>query len=97
MLKLLKYVQSKYMDSNIRDATTKAISAVHNVRCTSTRNACKLRQRKGYLEKENYLVELSDLCKFVGSKTHTEMINELLRLADCKNDEEQLEVAQEFG
>ena len=84
------------MDSDIRD-TTKAIFAVRNIERTSTRNARKLRQKKGYVEKENYLVELSDLCKFIESKAHTEVINEVLRLAHCENDEEQLEVAQEFG
>ena len=88
MLELLKYVQHEYMDNDIKEATTKAISSVRNIERNAARNARHLTQRRGYLERENYIVELSDLQKFIESEAHTEIIDAALKLAECQTDEE---------
>ena len=95
ILELLKYVQHEYMDNHIKEATTKAISSVQNIEQKAATNAHHLTQRRGYLERENYIVELSNLQKFIESEAHTEIINAALKLAECQTDEEHHQLANE--
>ena len=69
-------------------AAGRAIDSVRCVEWTAANLAHAETKRRGYLEKENSLISLSDLQKFIESKVHTEVIDDAMKLAAIESYEE---------
>ena len=80
MLNFLKWVQSENTDLAVKEAAGRAIDSCRKIERTAAKKARHHTRRKGFLEKENYLISLADLQKFTESKEHTDVINNAIRV-----------------
>ena len=80
-------MQSEYRDIEVKEATSRAIDSCKKVERTAAKKAHH-NTRRGYLEKENYLISLPDLHKFTESKVHTDVINNALRVYNTAQKED---------
>ena len=84
MVELLKYVMFAYKDIPVREAAMRAMQSVKNVIKTSGHFSHKLAARKGFTEKENYLVPIAELKKFLESKAHKNTLKHALDTISVK-------------
>ena len=96
MLELLKYIQTEYRDMEVKEAAARAIDAVKKVERTACRMNTAATKRRIYLEKENYLIPLADLKKFLESKEHREVMNKAMYIYMTEDYEERVERAKEL-
>lgn len=89
MMELLNYVRNFYSDLAVQEATAKALVSVHGIERTALRRARNVTTNKGYLEKENYLIPITEIMKFVDSEAHTGIIRRLLQLVEISDADEQ--------
>ena len=64
-----------YKDIPVREAALRAMQSVKNIIKTSQHFIHKLAPRKRFTEKENYLVPITDLKKFLENKAHKNTLN----------------------
>ena len=96
MLRLLKYIQSTYRDMDVKESAARAIEAVKAVERTASNLSAAHTKRKGYLDEENYLVDIADLKKFLESEEHLEVLKKAKMVAEQETDAEKQRVAHEL-
>ena len=95
MTVLLKYIIHEYKDDDVQKAAMKAMESVKNIARTASKYSRITTERRGYEEKENYLVPLEDLAKFMDSDVHKTILGDAHNLYKIKDEHARMKVTTE--
>ena len=80
MMELLKFIIHTYSDTPVKEAAARALASVKNIAKTSAKHANQESARKGYMEKDYYLVDMEDMVKYLKSKALASAIDHARRM-----------------
>ena len=94
MIQMLTWVLNTYSDMAVQAVGFKALTAMQGIEKNANKNARVMMKRKGYLEKETYLIPLSMLQQLIESKEHSKALEKAMYVLRIKMHEERMEHAE---
>ena len=94
MIQMLNWVLNTYSDMAVQAAGFKALTAMRRIEKNVNKNARVMMKRKGYLEKETYLVPLSMLQQLIESTEHSKALEKAMYVSSIKTYEDRVKHAE---